>query len=665
VTPHGGVMASLREFIRALGLFAAALSAVAAPPDGYYHSVDESSPQALASSLHSIVDDHQRFPYTATAIDTWNVINAADQDPLNPDNIIDIYRNASYAKIAGGTGAYNREHTWPKSYGFPNDRVSNYPFTDVHHLFASDAGYNSARGNSPYRRCDDTCSEKVTLATNGRGGGSGQYPGNSNWARGTAGDQAWQTWAGRQGDVARAMFYMAVRYDGGYHAQTGHNEPELLLTDDYSLIAASNTGQNEAVAYMGLLSDLLLWHQADPVDESERRRNDVVYSFQGNRNPFIDNPDWAACVFASTCDTGGPGGGDLVVVLATAETFTGTGTVTGAYAATHTSDDNYQRITETESGGKPSRRTSRAEHIWSFDVPAVTGAQLAAEVAFDQSFDDGGFIFEVSVAGGDYQPAFTVEPAQSDQLYSHTFDVDEGGVVSVRVRDADRTRGARQLDALRVDALSIRYSEGGNVDTTAPAPPLGLRAQAGDGQVALAWSANAEVDLAGYSVYRSTDVGGPFAQLTAATLSQADYLDTAVSNGSTYFYVVKAEDRSANVSAPSSVVSATPEGAAGVSPLRVAAVSLEAAGKKSLKITATVSVVNALDEPVANALVMGRFSGDLTGAQLSYSDAEGVSVFQGGSRVKAPATLTFCVESVAKDDLAFLPGALDCQSVSL
>jgi hypothetical protein len=65
-------------------------------------------------------------------------------------------------------------------------------------------------------------------------------------------------------------------------------EPDLELTDNRSQIQITSSSP----AYMGLLTDLLAWHQADPPDDAERRRNDVVFSFQGNRNPFIDRPEW-------------------------------------------------------------------------------------------------------------------------------------------------------------------------------------------------------------------------------------------------------------------------------------------------------------------------------------------------------------------------------------
>ena len=640
---------------------------MAAPPEGYYDGVDDSSAAALAASLHDIIDDHTRFPYTSTATDIWDIVNAADEDPLNPGNILDIYKNASYPKIPGGTGAYNREHSWPKSYGFPNDNSSNYPYTDAHHLFASDASYNSSRSNNPYRNCDAGCNEKTTLETNGRGGGSGFYPGNSNWARGTTGAETWQTWSGRQGDVARAMFYMAVRYEGGFHGVTGHNEPDLILTDDYALIQAYKTGANEAMAYMGMLTDLLAWHEADPVDDMERRRNDVIFSFQGNRNPFIDSPDWVGCVFGATCGGGGGGGGggDPTVVLASADVSTGIGVVSGTFVATQASDDSYQVITEAESGGKPSRRTSQAEHRWTFNVAALKAAQLSAEMAFDTALDDGAFVMEYSIAGGPFQQAFTVQPSNADQIYTHSFDTSVGGVLTLRLTDADRTQGARQLDAIRVDALRITYSDGGPADTTPPNAPAGLAANAGDGRVDLNWSANTEPDLAGYVVSRAPNSTGPYDRLTGSLLSTTGYTDTTVTNGATYFYSVTAEDASGNTSAASATVSATPEGSTSSSQLAVASISLQANGNKSLKVTALVEMVNDTGSSVAGALVTGTFSGDLSGTQQTNTDSGGLAQFQGPSRLKAPATVTFCVEGAEKAGLVLDEQSLGCSTINL
>src|SRR3546814_10866505 len=127
----------------------------------------------------------------------------------------------------------------------------------------------------------DVCSSDL-----GRGGGSDA--GCSSGLKGPDGNGgSFEPWDARKGDMARAVMYMAIRYEGGREAHTDQSEPDLELTDNRSLIVKTSGSP----AYMGLLSTLLAWHQADPPDDAERGRNEVVYSFQGNRNPFIDHPE--------------------------------------------------------------------------------------------------------------------------------------------------------------------------------------------------------------------------------------------------------------------------------------------------------------------------------------------------------------------------------------
>ena len=274
-------------------------------PPGYYDLVDTTDASTLRATLHPVIDDHQRFPYTSSATDTWDILELAQQDPNNAGNILDVYRNASYPKQGGGNSLYNREHAWPKSYGFPDDVSTNYPYTDCHLLNLCYDSYNSSRSNKPYRNCSAGCSEQPTLTNNGQGGGSGSYPGNSNWTSGSFTNGTWEVWSGRRGDMARALFYADIRYEGGFHSITGAPEPDLILTDTQLLIEASNTGNNESTAYMGMLTALLQWNLQDPVDDFERNRNDVVYAFQGNRNPFVDHPEWIDCLYSGIC--GSPG----------------------------------------------------------------------------------------------------------------------------------------------------------------------------------------------------------------------------------------------------------------------------------------------------------------------------------------------------------------------
>lgn len=250
------------------------------PIGDYYATADDTNATTLRNSLHEIIDDHTSFPYSASSTDTWDVLSFADEDPSDPSKVWMIYKNNSYTYNGGGQQPYNREHTWPQSYGFSSGALGsdNTPRTDAHHLMMSDVGYNGNRGNLYFDNCTGSCTDDVTTANNGQGG-----PGINN----KYDNNSYEVWDFRKGDIARAMFYMDVRYSGDV---TG--EPDLQLTDNAGLI---NTGD----PYMGLLSVLIDWHNQDPVDSYELERNERVYSYQGNRNPFIDHPEWVECIFVN------------------------------------------------------------------------------------------------------------------------------------------------------------------------------------------------------------------------------------------------------------------------------------------------------------------------------------------------------------------------------
>ena len=95
------------------------------------------------------------------------------------------------------------------------------------------------------------------------------------------------------------MLYMDVRYEGGRNTRNNQREPQLILTDNRSLITIS--ADVTTPSYSGLLTPLLAWHNADAVTEREGLRNAMVESVQGNRNPFVDHPEWADMIFGATC----------------------------------------------------------------------------------------------------------------------------------------------------------------------------------------------------------------------------------------------------------------------------------------------------------------------------------------------------------------------------
>ena len=124
-----------------------------------------------------------------------------------------------------------------------------------------------------------------------------------------------------------------------------------------------------------------------------------------------------------------------------------------------------------------------------------------------------------------------------------------GSVDDVRIYSGALT--STELAAVMLDG-------GGPPDTTPPDAPTGLAATPGDAMVSLDWDDNAEGDLAGYNVYRSTTSGSGYGLLNGSLLTSSDYIDNSVTNDTTYYYVVTAEDTSANESTASSEDSATP-----------------------------------------------------------------------------------------------------------
>lgn len=216
---------------------------------------------------------HHRLPYSSSMTDTWDVLSLAEADPANPGNVLTIYCNRSVPAASAGNPNWDREHVWPQSLGGMRDVACDWAVTDLHHLFPSEADINSSRGQQPFGDCP-TCTPKIcgspAVENRMQGGDAGR----------------WQVWPGRRGDVARALFYMDIRYDG--EIVNGCREHDLVLTDDRKVISSTANSP----AFMGMLSDLIRWNCEDPVDDRERHRNDIVAAFQGNRNPFIDHPEW-------------------------------------------------------------------------------------------------------------------------------------------------------------------------------------------------------------------------------------------------------------------------------------------------------------------------------------------------------------------------------------
>jgi endonuclease I len=252
-----------------------AISLRADPPAGYYQNATNKTGFALRAALHEIINDHTVIPYFhGFFFDTSDALRTLDQDPQNPANVFLIYAQRSEPTNTFGLAAgWNREHLWPNSYGLDDVEPA---YSDLFNLRAEDATVNSDRGNLYF----DTSDTNTTAY---------RFPAHTEATQCSKDADSWEPPANARGDIARSLFYMDVRYEGDRT-----NELQLRLTDAASKINNTNS-------IMGKLSTLLRWHEADPVDAPERRRNDLIYErYQHNRNPFIDHPEWVNAVFRPT-----------------------------------------------------------------------------------------------------------------------------------------------------------------------------------------------------------------------------------------------------------------------------------------------------------------------------------------------------------------------------
>ncbi|MCX7876836.1 MAG: fibronectin type III domain-containing protein [Melioribacteraceae bacterium] len=236
----------------------------------YYSNVNTTlNGLAFKTELHNLIKGHTPFPYTSSSTDVWDILMDAYEDPANPSNVILIYSSRSQAKTYNAStnstdpNAWNREHVFAQSRGgFSVNNSSHNPgiATDAHNLAPEDASVNSDRSNKDFDIGGLPHPEAIGCFMDA---------------------DSFEPRDAVKGDVARILFYMDVRYEGT------NGELQIELRD----------GINTPVGTIGKLSTLLLWHQQDPPDAFEIARNNKIYNYQKNKNPFIDHPEWVAKVY--------------------------------------------------------------------------------------------------------------------------------------------------------------------------------------------------------------------------------------------------------------------------------------------------------------------------------------------------------------------------------
>lgn len=241
--------------------------AEAASSDSYYSSVENltTTGSEFRKSLATLITStHKNYTsYDGLA----SVYKKSDADPNKSGNIIWFYTgtSVSFSSFDGAVSGTNREHVWPKNSGkaFPK---SSGPGSDAHHLRPLNTGLNSTRSSKQFGEVATTAGNIVKENNSTSydnlcySSGNYFYPG-----------------VGYRGATARILMYMQVRWG-----------------DQYSLQFVLGAGSSKTI---GDIKTLMKWHLEEPVTQEEITRNEAVYKEQGNRNPFIDHPEYAEKIF--------------------------------------------------------------------------------------------------------------------------------------------------------------------------------------------------------------------------------------------------------------------------------------------------------------------------------------------------------------------------------
>ena len=268
-------------------------------PNGYYNTATGSG-YTLKTQLRDIIaNGHTNRGYDAL----YTAYQTSDTDIYyeNDNTVLDMYSeningadsyNYNHGSRKCGNynsenDCYNREHIFPQGYFNKKDPMK----SDIHHVVPSDGYVNGKRSSFPFGEV----SSASWTSNNGSKLGSNTFPGHN----GTVFEPIDEF----KGDIARMLLYFAVRYE---------NEVTSSGWDAHD--ASPNNpldGTNDQVYETWYIKLLYKWHTNDPVSQREIDRNNAGYNFQGNRNPFIDHPEyvqdvWSAVLGGGTSDTEAP-----------------------------------------------------------------------------------------------------------------------------------------------------------------------------------------------------------------------------------------------------------------------------------------------------------------------------------------------------------------------
>ncbi len=261
-------------------------------PPGYYDAVGGLTCSSLKTSLYNIIKPAVANP-NPTYTGLWGAYFITDDrlnDATNKTIVWDVYTdNPSGTECESTFGSpyqdkgtagtiecqrYNREHAFPQSWFASAEPMR----SDMYIVYPTDKKVNGMRGNFPYG--------KVTSPTYTSNNGTKLGP-NTYLTQYTG--SAFEPIDEYKGDLARSTFYVATAYENNIAGWQANSNANAVLD-----------GTSYKVFDDWYLKLMYQWHLQDPVSTKEIDRNNDIYMIQGNRNPFIDHPEYVALVWQCT-----------------------------------------------------------------------------------------------------------------------------------------------------------------------------------------------------------------------------------------------------------------------------------------------------------------------------------------------------------------------------
>lgn len=283
-----------------LGVAAVAFTGytVADAATDYYAGITATGGTALLGQLHDLITTtHKSYSSYGDCSDP-SIVKLTDAGTAR-NTVQEFYTHEDMSSSwgSGAQGTWNREHVWCKSLSNGMWKsVSNSSRnggTDLHHIRPSECALNSTRGSNKYGEIS---------------GGKEAYQKNSSGGNvalgGHVGSGTFEPLDNVKGDVARIVLYVYTHYNtySNVGGTTNGSKSDVFGTLNFThIMSASNESKAKEL--------LLEWNALDPVDEIETTRNEAVYEIQGNRNPFIDHPEYANAIWGDGTVSPDPGPG--------------------------------------------------------------------------------------------------------------------------------------------------------------------------------------------------------------------------------------------------------------------------------------------------------------------------------------------------------------------